>query len=187
MMNPISVTPLFLSLVKGRNKLSRDRIAKKACITAFIIVTVFLILGNFIFDFYGITIPAFKITGGILLFFIGFEMLQAKTSKIQHQEDIDSDDDVALTPLAIPLLAGPGTIVTAMNNVTDAGALKIGVVIFMLALIVGLNYLAFSLSDHIIKILGKNLIAVVRKIMGLILAIMGSGMLIRGVKLAFNI
>lgn len=187
MMNPISMTPIFLGLVKGRDNKSRKQIARKACVTAFIIVTVFLILGNYIFDLYGITIPAFKITGGILLFFIGFEMLQSQTSKIQHQEDVESDDDVAFSPLAIPMLAGPGTIVTAMNNVTDAGALKIGILIFLVAFIIGLNYLAFSLSEYIIKILGKNLIAVIGKIMGLILAIMGTGMAIRGINLAFEI
>jgi len=187
MMNPITCTPLFLGLVEGRSDVSRKRVAKKGCITAFFIVVFFVILGNYLFALYGITIPAFKITGGILLFYIGFEMLQAKTSKIQHQQDVEADDGVAISPLAIPILAGPGTIVTAMNNVTDAGFLKIVVLIGIVFVIAYLNYLAFSLSEYIIKILGNNLIAVIGKIMGLILAIMGTGMVIRGVNLAFNI
>lgn len=185
MMNPISLTPIFLGLVEGRGKTSLKRIAKKACITAFLIVTFFLILGNYIFDVFGITIPAFKITGGILLFYIGFEMLESKRSKIQHQENIESDIDIAISPLAIPMLAGPGTIVTAMNNVTDAGLLKIGILIGIVALIITLNYIAFNISKYIINILGNNMIAVIGKIMGLILAIMGAGMVIRGINLAF--
>jgi multiple antibiotic resistance protein len=187
MMNPISITQLFLGLVEGRSKISRNRIAKKGCITAFFIVTFFLILGKYLFELYGITIPAFKITGGILLFYIGFEMLQSKTSKIQHQEDVESDVGVAVSPLAIPMLAGPGTVVTAMNNVTDAGMLKIGILVVIVFVILFLNYLAFILSEYVINILGNNLIAVIGKIMGLILAIMGTGMVIRGINLAFEI
>lgn len=187
MMNPIPMTPIFLGLVEGRSDTARKKIAKKGCITAFFIVTFFLILGNYVFELFGITIPAFKITGGILLFYIGFEMLQAQTSKIQCQEGIDCPNDVAVSPLAIPMLAGPGTIVTAMNNVTDAGMVKIAVLIGVLALILSLNFLAFRLSDHIIRVIGNNLIAVVGKLMGLILAIMGTGMVIRGIQLAFGL
>ena len=187
MMNPITSTPIFLGLVEGRSDLSRKRIAKRGCVTAFFIVTFFVILGNYLFELYGITIPAFKITGGILLFYIGFEMLQAKTSKIQNQEDVESEDGIATSPLAIPIIAGPGTIVTAMNNVTDAGAIKIGILVLVIFVVIFLNYIAFSLSEYIINILGNNLIAVIGKIMGLILAIMGTGMVLQGINLAFGI
>jgi multiple antibiotic resistance protein len=94
---------------------------------------------------------------------------------------------VAVSPLAIPMLAGPGTVVTAMNNVTDAGMLKIGILVVIVFVILFLNYLAFILSEYVINILGNNLIAVIGKIMGLILAIMGTGMVIRGINLAFEI
>ncbi len=186
-MNPIANTPVFLGLVGDRDKLSKKRIAKTASITAFIIVISFVILGKYIFELFGITIPAFKITGGILLFYIGFEMLLSKKSKIHHQEDIDLDDGIAISPLAIPILAGPGTIVTAMNNVTDASFFNIGIIILIFALMIYLTYLAFSLSDLIIEKIGNNLITVVGKIMGLILAIMGTGMAVEAIKLAFEI
>ncbi|RLD30253.1 MAG: MarC family protein, partial [Bacteroidetes bacterium] len=81
----------------------------------------------------------------------------------------------------------PGTIVTAMNSVTDANYLHIGIVVVILAIIIYLNYLAFSLSDSIVRRIGGNLITVVGKLMGLILAIMGAGMAIEGIKLAFNL
>jgi multiple antibiotic resistance protein len=186
-MNPIANTPVFLGLVGDRDKSERKSIAKTSCITAFLIVLFFVILGKYLFELFGITIPAFKITGGILLFYVGFEMLQSKKSKIHHNEEIEPDDGVAISPLAIPILAGPGTIVTAMNYITDGSIVHLVIVIVIFALMVYLTYLAFSLSDLIVKKIGNHLITVIAKIMGLILAIMGTGMAIEGIKLAFKL
>jgi multiple antibiotic resistance protein len=185
-MNPIANTPVFLGLVGDLNASQRKKIAKTSCITAFLIVVCFVILGKYIFELFGITIPAFKITGGILLFYVGFEMLQSKPSKIHNQEDIEPDDGIAISPLAIPILAGPGTIVTAMNNITSGSYLHIMIVIIIFALIIFLTYIAFSLSETIVKKIGNHLITVIGKIMGLILAIMGTGMAIDGIKLTIN-
>jgi multiple antibiotic resistance protein len=186
-MNPVANTPVFLGLVGDKDKSTRKSIAKTSCITAFFIVLFFVIMGKYLFELFGITIPAFKITGGILLFYVGFEMLQSKKSKIHHQEELELDEGIAISPLAIPILAGPGTIVTAMNNITSGNILHLGIVIAIFALMVYLTYLAFSLSELIIKKIGNHLITVIGKIMGLILAIMGTGMTIEGVKIAFNI
>jgi len=186
-MNPIANTPIFLGLVEGQTEAAKKGIARTASITAFIIVVSFVILGKYLFDLFGITIPAFKMTGGILLFYVGFEMLQSKTSKIHHQEHVEVDEGVAVSPLAIPILAGPGTIVTAMNNVTDANLVHILIVIGIFAIMIYLTYLAFSLSERIVAKIGANLITVIGKIMGLILAIMGTGMTVEGIKLAFNL
>ena len=183
-MNPIANTPVFLGLVGNRNATERKKIAQTACITAFIIVAVFVILGKYLFELFGITIPAFKITGGILLFYVGFEMLESKTSKIHHQQDIEPDDGVAVSPLAIPILAGPGTIVTAMNYITNGTFEHLAIVIVIFAVMILLTYLAFSLSEIVVKRIGNHLILVIGKIMGLILAIMGTGMAIDGIKLA---
>ena len=186
-MNPIANTPVFLGLAGDRDKSDRKKIAKTSCVTAFIIVVFFVILGKYIFELFGITIPAFKITGGLLLFYVGFEMLQSKKSKIHHQENVEPDDGVAVSPLAIPILAGPGTIVTAMNNVTHGGFIHIAIDIIIFAIMILLTYLAFTLSDLIVKKIGENLITVIGKIMGLILAIMGTQMAIEGIKIAFGI
>ena len=186
-MNPIANTPVFLGLVGDRDETTKKSIAKTSCITAFMIVLFFVILGKYLFQIFGITIPAFKITGGVLLFYVGFEMLQSKKSKIHQQEHIEPDDGVAISPLAIPILAGPGTIVTAMNNVTDGSLIHIGIVIVIFALMVYLTYLAFSLSEKIVEKMGNHMITVIGKIMGLILAIMGTSMTIEGIKLAFHI
>jgi len=186
-MNPIANTPIFIGLVEGQEQKTKKRIAKKATLAAFLIVASFVILGKYIFELFGITIPAFKVTGGILIFYVGFEMLLSQKSKIHNPKEVDLDEGIAISPLAIPILAGPGTIVSAMNNVTNANYIHIAIVIAIFALMVYLTYLAFSLSDLIVKKIGNNLITVIGKLMGLILAIMGAGMVIEGIKLAFKI
>ena len=185
-MNPIANTPIFLGLTAGRSKKDKKKLAKTASITAFIIVFTFIIAGKYIFEIFGITIPAFKITGGILIFYVGFEMLMSQKSKI-HNTNSGEETSIAISPLAIPILAGPGTIVTAMNFVTHADYLHIGIVIANFAFMIYLTYLSFSMSDVIVKKIGDNLISVIGKLMGLILAIMGVGMITEGIKLSFNL
>ncbi|MFV0591390.1 MAG: MarC family protein [Draconibacterium sp.] len=186
-MNPLANTPIFMGLVEDEDEAGKRRIAKTATITAFIIVTAFVVMGKTIFGLFGLTIPAFKVTGGILIFYIRFEMLMSQKSKVHTAENREEEGSIAISPLAIPILAGPGTIVTAMNFVTKANFLHIAIVIGVFALIVYLTYLAFTLSEVIVEKIGKNLIAVIGKLMGLILAIIGSEMVMQGIKLGFNL
>ena len=186
-MNPIANTPIFLGLVEGESKESKEKIARTASITAFLIVVSFVIAGKYIFELFGLTIPAFKITGGILIFYVGFEMLMSQKSKINSSSNSEPKSSPAISPLAIPILAGPGTIVAAVNNITDANFIQIGIVIAIFALMIILTYLAFILSDLIVKKVGADLISVIGKLMGLILAIIGTGMLTEGIKLTFNL
>jgi len=186
-MNPIANTPIFLAVTGDKDSITKKRIARKSTLIAFIIVTAFVVLGKYIFELFGITVPAFKITGGILLFYVGFEMLMTQKSKIGSLGAKEPDESVAVSPLAIPILAGPGTIVTAMDKVTNADYLHLGIVIAIFALMIYLTYLAFSLSDKIVQKLGVNIIKVIGKIMGLILAIMGMVMIVAGIKIAFGI
>lgn len=186
-MNPLANTPAFMGLVAGRSEKAKKRIAWKACVTAFFIVAVFVFLGKYIFDLFGITIPAFKIAGGILLFYVGFEMLQSKKSTIQNPDAVDADEGIAISPLAIPILAGPGTIVTAMNFTDNSTYTHIAIIIIVFAFLIVLTYLAFALSDKLVKLIGNNMITVIGKIMGLIIAIIGTGMVIEGITVAFNV
>src|SRR5690606_3205028 len=98
-----------------------------------------------------------------------------------------TDDGIAISPLAIPILAGPGTIVTAMNYAANASYLQIGIIIAIFAFITYMTFVAFVWSDMIVKKMGNSLIKVIGKIMGLILAIIGTGMAVEGVKLAFDL
>jgi len=186
-MNPIANIPIFISLVKDADEKEKNIINKKATLTAFLIVLVFLILGRFIFELFGITIPAFKITGGILLFYVGFEMLLSKKSEVTHLRKEIIDENIAISPLAIPILAGPGTIVTAMNFVPNTNYFHIIIVILIFAFMCYLTYLVFRFSDYFVNKIGHNIITVIGKLMGLILAIMGIGMIIQGIKLAFHL
>ncbi|WP_339865908.1 MarC family protein [uncultured Algoriphagus sp.] len=184
-MNPIANVPIFASLTDGLDKATKRNISKRATLTAFVIVVVFVVLGKFIFEIFGITIPAFKITGGILIFFVGFEMLQSKKSSVKHIKDPETEENIAISPLAIPILAGPGTIVTAMNFASQGNHINIMIVIGVFAIMCILTHIAFELGDQIVKRLGKNIIVVIGKIMGLIIAIIGTNMIISGIKAAF--
>jgi len=186
-MNPIANTPIFLGLVEGRSELVKKSIARKSTLIAFLIVVSFTFLGKYIFSLFGITIPAFKIAGGILIFYVGFEVLMSKKSSIHSTGKEVQDDSIAISPLAIPILAGPGTIVTAMNFATGASFIHIGIVVAVFALMIFLTWLSFTYSELLVSKLGNNTILVIGKLMGLILAIIGTDMIIDGIKLAFNL
>jgi len=186
-MNPLANTPIYIGLVQGASKAEKLRIAQTSTLTAFLIVSSFIIFGNYIFQFFGLTIPAFKLAGGVLIFFVGFEMLQSKKSTIHNQEPMEFDESVAVSPLAIPILAGPGTIVTAMNYTINANYIHIGIIILMLAFILLVTYLSFVYSTKLIQLIGQGNIIVVGKLMGIILTVIGMGMIIGGIKLAFNL
>lgn len=183
--SPPGNIPIFLSLTKAADAKTKKKISRKATFTAFVIVSGFIIIGKYVFDLFGITIPAFKITGGILIFFVGFEMIRAQESSIDNQSEINFNEGISISPLAIPILAGPGTIVTAMNYTTNAGYVELLIIIVMFALIMYFNHLAFISSDYLVRYIGKNKIVVIEKIMGLIIAIIGTNMFIEGVNLAF--
>lgn len=186
-MNPIANVPIFSSLVQDADSNTKKRIAKKSTLIAFFIVITFVILGKFIFELFGITIPAFKITGGVLIFYVGFEMLQSKKSAVKHLSNPHIDENIAVSPLAIPILAGPGTIVTAMNYVTNSEIIHIVIVIIVFAIMCLLTYFFFLISDKLFELFGTNVISVIGKIMGLIIAIIGTNMIIEGIKIAFKL
>ena len=126
-MNPIANTPVFLGLTADDPPPVRRQVAIKALFATFILIVLFCLLGKAIFHVFGITLPAFRITGGILVALIGYQMLHGEQSKV-HQpspEDRQSSREaalgVAITPLAIPILGGPGTIATAMNYASTGG------------------------------------------------------------------
>lgn len=183
--NPVGNIPVFLGLTRQADRVTKRKISKKATFTAFIIVSGFIILGKYIFELFGLTVPAFKITGGILIFFVGFEMIRAQVSSIDNQAEVNFNEGISISPLGIPILAGPGTIVTAMNFTTNAGYIELLIIIVMLAVIMWLNHLAFLSSEYLVRYIGENKIVVVEKIMGLIIAIIGTTMVIEGINIAF--
>lgn len=185
MNNPVGNIPVFLGLTRQADRVTKKKISKKATFTAFIIVSGFIILGKYIFSLFGLTIPAFKITGGILVFFVGFEMIRSKESSIDNQPEVNFNEGISISPLAIPILAGPGTIVTAMNFTTNAGYVELMIILAVFGVVMFLNHLSFISSDYLVRYIGENKIVVIEKIMGLIIAIIGTNMLIQGINIAF--
>src|SRR5699024_8052416 len=94
LMNPVSNLTGFMSLAEGADKTTKNRISKKVMLTAFIVVVIFMILGEIIFNMFGITIPAFKITGGILVFIVGFDMIGSRKSAAHRLERVNIDEGI---------------------------------------------------------------------------------------------
>jgi multiple antibiotic resistance protein len=186
-MNPIANIPIFVKLTEGQNEKKKKEIAKTSNIVAFLIVLSFILIGQYIFQIFGLTVPAFKVFGGVLIFFIGFDMLQSKKGNVHVDSSTSFDDGIAISPLAIPILAGPGTIVTAMNFVVKASFLYLGITILIFGFIILMTYYAFIYSSYIVRFVGEKRFVIVGKIMGLIIGVLGANMLIQGIKLAFNI
>jgi len=186
-MNPLVNIPIFVKLTEGIDEKRKKIIAETANIVAFIIVVAFILVGKYIFEIFGLTIPSFKVFGGVLIFYIGFDMLQTKKTSLHLKEKPVFDASIAISPLAIPIMAGPGTIVTGMNFVVDADFLKVLITILIFALIILCTYLAFIYSNYLVRIVGENNFVIIGKIMGIIIGVLGANMLIEGIKLAFNI
>ena len=180
-MNPIANTAVFIGLVGDEEREVRRAIARKSLLISFCIIAAFSILGKLIFMLFGITLPALRITGGILVFLIGFHMLQGSGSKM-HQSGEKSDVNIAISPLAVPLLAGPGSIATAMNYSSGEGWIDAVVTIAMFGVLCLITFFSFIYSEKIMGILGKSGLNIVTRLMGLILAVIGTQMLIEGIK-----
>ncbi len=190
-MNPIANTPVFLALTAQDDRRTTRKIAAKALILSFIIVTVFAAAGKLIFELFGITLAAFQITGGALVAIIGYHMLQGgEHSPIQHpseqdkQKSLEAEMEVAITPLAMPILAGPGTIATAMNFASAGGVSNFVVTVVAFLVLCVISYVFFVFGGRFVKYIGDNGIKVVTRLMGLILAVIGVQMLIHGITAA---
>jgi multiple antibiotic resistance protein len=187
-LNPIGNTPVFLFMVGNADRKTIKKVALKAVFTAFVIITLFSLFGHFIFRMFNITLPAFQVAGGIIVFFIGYDMLQGKISGAHKSKVEDSTtpfDDMAISPLGIPLLAGPGTISTAMSFVGQGDSfINTILIIIVFALVCAITYLMFILSNRIADKLKPSLIKAISRIMGLILAVIAIQMAINGI---FNV
>ena len=187
-MNPVANTPVFLGLTAGDSEDVRRRVARKALIFAFVVIVVFCAVGKFIFELFGITLFAFRITGGLLVFLVGFHMLQGEQSRVHQpsaedvQKHLDAELEVAITPLAMPILAGPGTIATAMNFASSGNMVDFAVTVAAFFLLCAISYAFFVSGERFVKYLGDNGIKVVTRLMGLILAVIGTQMFIVGVE-----
>ena len=171
-MNPIANTAVFAGLTADKTRLEKTRIAAKALIITFIVILLFSILGKAIFHMFSITLPALRITGGILVFLVGYHMLNGKVSSLHTS---DQGDDIAVSPLAMPLLAGP-----AMNYSASGGFTEIIISVTMFTILCIITFLCFKYSSKILQKISENTLGIITRLMGLILAVMGTQMVLEG-------
>jgi multiple antibiotic resistance protein len=192
MLNPIGNLPVYLGMVQEFDEKTQRRIARKALFSAFIVVMVFSIFGHIIFTMFGITLPAFQIAGGVIVFIMGYQLLTASDNTLHKDRHAETDDpsreDIAIMPLGIPLLAGPGTISTAMNFVgSQKNIYNVILVIGVFALICLITLLLFISGKKISARLNPAFLKVTSRIMGLILAVIAVQMMITGISGAYHL
>lgn len=184
-MNPISNLPAYMALVADDSQKISRKIAFKSLLIAFIIVTVFVFSGDLIFKVFGITIVSFRIAGGILVAVIGYHMINGNHSpsyKGMEQQAVNSDPmSIAISPLAMPLFAGPGTITTALS-LANGGLRNQLITVVAFALLCVITYLLLRSAKQIAGFLGENLMKIITKMMGLLLFSIGIQMIIVSVQ-----
>ena len=186
LINPIGISPILIIMTERFPQKEKINIAKKGSLTAFITLVLFSLLGSVIFNFFGITIEAFQIMGGILFFRNGLRMLDSKIGRSRttpaEQEESEESDDIAVSPIGIPLIAGPGAITAAMLLSSQTPQLYsyftlISSIFFVLSLV----YIILRNGNVILKLLGTTGIRIIQRLMGLILMVIAVQFVINGV------
>jgi len=190
--NPLGATLIYVSLTTSLDRAQKDIIARDSCRFALIVLLFVAVLGAWILQLFGITLEAFRIAGGILLFGIGMEMVYAKTSrtKLTATERYESrdTDDVAFMPIAIPMIAGPGAITTTivlMNEASVMTPLAIAIVFVSIMLSIAITYVMMRNSDFIMTKVGQREYRAINRLMGMLLIAIAVQFVINGIKIAF--
>ena len=185
LINPIGIAPLLMVMTERFSKDEKVEIAKKGSATALITLLLFAILGSLIFSFFGITLEAFQIMGGILFFRNGLRMLDAKVGRSRttpaEQEESQESDDIAISPIGIPLIAGPGAITATMLLSSQTpqiySYLTLGLSIMIVLTFV---YVILSNGDVLMRVLGTSIMRIIQRLMGLILLVIAVQFVING-------
>jgi len=173
-MNPIGLAPLFYIWTVNNTEKEVIHILKRTTVVVILTLLIFGFFGKYIFNFFGITINSFKVIGGLLILKISWDMLHAKMSKIKQtqkeKEEMSQLEDIAVVPLGIPLLAGPGSITTTIILMEHAtGILDKLIIVISIFLATGVSVFILYISEKIVMVLRTSGINAVVRIMGLIL------------------
>ena len=189
--DPIAVVPTYLVITQGQNSEQRKVTARRACMAAGLILVVFALAGGRIFGLFGITMPAFRIAGGLILWLVAMDMLHGNRSTQEGVAEItegQAKDDVAVTPLAMPMLAGPGAISTVMVLSGQARTTSQTVTVYVsIALTLLISWITLRLAERLVKRMGQTGIRVMTRIMGLLLAAIAVQFVITGVRDAMGL
>ncbi|MCC6806811.1 MAG: MarC family protein [Deltaproteobacteria bacterium] len=185
--DPMAVVPIFVIMTEGDSEQKRRRMARKACVVTAVVLVFFALGGSVIFKLFSVTLASFKIAGGVLLMITALDMLQSRASHTKtSQSEIEEGthkQDIAIVPLAMPLLAGPGSIATVM--VLTAESQKWWQMIPILAAILLTSVIAYALlraATLVNRVLGTTGRAVFTRVMGLMLAAIAVEFVIAGIR-----
>jgi multiple antibiotic resistance protein len=187
--DPFAAVPSYLVMTQSETADERRRTARRACFAMAVLLIVFAAGGQLIFRAFGITLPAFRVAGGLILWFVAVDMLRGQRSTQESREELAegvAKEDVAITPLAIPVLAGPGAISTVMVLSGEARDLSHGAVVYLAIVLTALiSYWSLRLAERLVAYLGQTGIRVMTRIMGLLLAAVATQFILTGLREAF--
>ena len=185
--NPLGITPIFAAMTERFSNADQIRIARKGIITGSTVLVIFTLLGSFIFRFYGITVEAFQIMGGIIFFRSGLRMLDAlvgrsRTTQSERDEFKDSDE-LAISPIGVPLITGPGAI-TGVVILSGKGSSDFSIITLLLAVIITMTlfYWILRAGNVLAKRIGITGMRVIERMMGLILMVIAVQFIINGLE-----
>ncbi len=183
MMNPLGIIPIYITLTGDLDPKEAKKVAYKAVLTGLLILVLFALMGKFIFDFFAITIHSLRVVGGIIFFIAGYDMLQARINRTRSNDDevIEESKDVSISPLGIPLIAGPGAITVSIVLFNDATNISLKITLFaIIFLLMGIMLAALLGGRQVMKFLGDNGNKVLMRIMGLIVMVIAVEFLFSG-------
>jgi len=188
--DPFAVVPVYLTLTERFTSLERRHIRRKATVVACGMLIIFAVTGLGIFNVFGITLPAFRIAGGILLLTFGITQLNSKRVRMtdKEQEEGLEKDDVSIFPLGTPLLAGPGAISTVVLYSTQANtSLRMAELVLAIIVVLALSHLLLRVAPFLLHVLGRTGLNLITRLMGIILTAIAVQFIINGVREAFNL
>ena len=185
LINPFGTMPIFMTMTADLDKSHRTKTAQKASIVSFITIIIFAFSGQVLFNFFGISVNSCRVVGGVIFFLMGMDMLQARLGKVKLKDSQIKTyvNDISVTPLAIPMICGPGALTNAIVMMEDADSIeKKGILIFAAFMVILLTYIILYSSSKIIKILGQTGINVMMRLMGLIVMVIAVEFFLSGLK-----
>lgn len=183
--NPLGTMPVFMTMTADLEQRHRSLIARKASIVAFATILLFAFSGQLLFDFFGISVNSLRVVGGVIFFLMGMDMLQARLAKVKLSEsEVKSYvNDISVTPLAIPMICGPGAITNAIVMMEDADTTaKKATLILIVAIVMLITYLVLYSSSRLIRLLGETGNNVMLRLMGLIVMVIAVEFFFSGLK-----
>jgi multiple antibiotic resistance protein len=187
LVDPFAAIGSFLAITGHCNAEKRKRMARKAALTCFIVLTSFAVAGQLIFRMFGITLPAFEVAGGLILLLIGLDMLEAKRSPTQEAsgdtEEASHKEDAGIVPLGIPMLAGPGAISSVMvlvGQVPHFWRWEMGAILGAIAITALVSYWVLAAAGRVRAVMGETGIRILVRIMGLLLVALAMQFFVNG-------